>query len=97
MKTEAAPTFIPTVSSPGIPMSTVFPERLVECPKRPLLSGIDALNKSLARDHAKTEVSNRISHLGLVEMTRARTGKTIESISFGKCPFCDGRGRVKLA
>lgn len=58
---------------------------------------IDALNKALARDHAKTEVSNRISNLGLVEMTRARTGKTIESISFGKCPFCDGRGRVKLA
>jgi ribonuclease G len=58
---------------------------------------IDALNKALARDHAKTEVSNRVSHLGLVEMTRARTGKTVESISFGKCPFCDGRGRVKIA
>jgi len=58
---------------------------------------IEALGKALAKDNAKTEVSNRISHLGLVEMTRARTGKTIESISFGKCPFCDGRGRVKLA
>jgi len=58
---------------------------------------IDALGKALAKDRAKTEVSNRISHLGLVEMTRARTGKTIESISFGKCPFCDGRGRVKIA
>ncbi|MBN1869962.1 MAG: Rne/Rng family ribonuclease [Candidatus Omnitrophica bacterium] len=58
---------------------------------------LDALEKALARDHAKTEVGNRISSLGLVEMTRARTGKTIESISFGKCPFCDGRGRVKLA
>lgn len=58
---------------------------------------VAALEKALVRDHAKTEVSNRISHLGLVEMTRARTGKTIESISFGKCPFCDGRGRVKIA
>jgi Rne/Rng family ribonuclease len=58
---------------------------------------LDALQKALARDHAKTEVGNRISPLGLVEMTRARTGKTIESISFGKCPFCDGRGRVKIA
>jgi len=57
---------------------------------------LDALQKALAHDHAKTEVSNRISPLGLVEMTRARTGKTIESISFGKCPFCDGRGRVKI-
>jgi Rne/Rng family ribonuclease len=58
---------------------------------------LDALQKALARDHAKTEVGSRISPLGLVEMTRARTGKTIESISFGKCPFCDGRGRVKIA
>jgi len=58
---------------------------------------LDALEKALARDHAKTEVGSRISPLGLVEMTRARTGKTVESISFGKCPFCDGRGRVKIA
>ncbi len=58
---------------------------------------LDALQKALVRDHAKTEVGSRISPLGLVEMTRARTGKTIESISFGKCPFCDGRGRVKIA
>lgn len=55
----------------------------------------EALKRALSRDHAKTEV-NRISSLGLVEMTRARTGKTIESISFGKCPFCHGRGRVKI-
>lgn len=58
---------------------------------------LDALQRALARDHAKTEVIGRISPLGLVEMTRARTGKTIESISFGKCPFCEGRGRVKIA
>lgn len=57
---------------------------------------IDALTRALSRDPAKTEV-NRISSLGLVEMTRARTGKTIESISFGPCPYCEGRGRVKIA
>lgn len=57
---------------------------------------IDALQRELSKDPAKTEV-NRISPLGLVEMTRARTGKTIESISFSPCPFCDGRGRVKIA
>ncbi|MCA9407871.1 MAG: Rne/Rng family ribonuclease [Candidatus Omnitrophica bacterium] len=56
---------------------------------------LDALQKALARDYAKTEVCSRISQLGLVEMTRARTGKTIESIYFGKCPYCQGRGRVK--
>lgn len=56
---------------------------------------VDALRRALARDHAKTEVY-RISQLGLVQMTRARTGKTVESISFGKCPFCEGRGKVKI-
>ena len=57
---------------------------------------LDALQKALTRDDAKTEVF-KISPLGLVEMTRARTGKNIESISFGKCPFCHGRGRVKIS
>lgn len=56
---------------------------------------LEALQRALSRDHAKTEV-NKISSLGLVEMTRARTGKTIESISFNKCPYCDGRGGVKI-
>ena len=57
---------------------------------------LEAMQEALIQDPAKTEV-NRISPLGLVEMTRARTGKTIESISFGKCPYCDGRGKVKIA
>jgi ribonuclease G len=61
--------------------------------KRKVLS---ALNKALSKDPAKTEVF-KISPLGLVEMTRARTGKTIESISFGNCPYCNGRGRVRYA
>lgn len=55
---------------------------------------LDALKRALSRDHAKTEV-NKISSLGLVEMTRARTGKNIESLSFKKCPYCNGRGRIK--
>ena len=61
--------------------------------KRKVLS---SLNKALSKDPAKTEVF-KISPLGLVEMTRARTGKTIESISFGNCPYCNGRGRVRFA
>jgi ribonuclease G len=56
---------------------------------------LETLENALKRDHAKTEV-NRISPLGLVEMTRARTGKTLESITFGPCPYCEGRGRVKI-
>ena len=54
-----------------------------------------ALRDELTKDHAKTEV-NRISQLGLVEMTRARTGKTIESLKFHACPYCEGRGKVKI-
>ncbi len=56
---------------------------------------IAALEDALSKDHSKTEV-NRISPLGLVEMTRARTGKTIESMTFEPCPYCDGRGKVRI-
>jgi len=56
---------------------------------------LQALQKALAKDHSKTEIT-RISSLGLLEMTRARTGKTIESRSFDPCPYCEGRGRVKI-
>ena len=56
---------------------------------------LQALREELAKDHAKTEC-NRISALGLVEMTRARTGKTIESLKFHICPYCEGRGKVKI-
>lgn len=54
---------------------------------------LDSLRMALERDHAKTEV-NKISALGLVEMTRARTGKTLEALSFQVCPYCAGRGKV---
>ncbi len=56
---------------------------------------LQALRDELTKDHAKTEC-NRISALGLVEMTRARTGKTIESLKFHNCPYCEGRGKVKI-
>jgi len=69
-----------------------FIDMVSEAHKRRL---IDHLQRELSKDRAKTEVF-RISQLGLVEMTRARTGKALESISFGKCPFCSGRGRVRI-
>ena len=56
---------------------------------------LTALENAFSLDPAKTEVM-KISPLGLVEMTRARTGKTIESLSFEGCPYCDGRGRVRI-
>lgn len=57
---------------------------------------LECLQQALADDPAKSEV-NRISSLGLVEMTRARTGKNLEAISFKNCPYCDGRGKIKIA
>ena len=56
---------------------------------------VNELRKGLSHDHAKTEVY-KVSALGLVEITRARTGKTVESISFKECSYCGGRGRIKL-
>jgi Rne/Rng family ribonuclease len=56
---------------------------------------LDVLRAELARDLAKTEV-NKISSLGLVEMTRERAGKTIESLKFAECPYCHGRGRMRI-
>ena len=56
---------------------------------------LDLLRSELGRDMAKTEV-NKISSLGLVEMTRERTGKTLESIKFADCPYCHGRGRIRI-
>jgi len=56
---------------------------------------LDLLRNELAKDMSKTEV-NKISSLGLVEMTRERAGKTLESIKFASCPYCHGRGKVKI-
>ena len=52
------------------------------------------LQRALARDHARTTVS-QISPLGLVEMTRKRTTESLEHRLCEPCPSCDGRGRVK--
>ncbi|MBF0594207.1 MAG: Rne/Rng family ribonuclease [Candidatus Omnitrophica bacterium] len=56
---------------------------------------LDVLRAELSKDMSKTEV-NKISSLGLVEMTRERAGKTLESIKFAPCPYCQGRGKVKI-
>ena len=52
------------------------------------------LQRALARDHARTTVSD-ISPLGLVEMTRKRTTESLEHRLCEPCPLCEGRGRVK--
>jgi len=55
-----------------------------------------ALEKCLARDHAKTHITE-VSALGLVEMTRKRTRESLEHILCEPCPVCHGRGSLKTA
>jgi len=55
-----------------------------------------ALEKCLAKDHAKTHITE-VSSLGLVEMTRKRTRESLEHILCETCPCCGGRGTLKTA
>ena len=52
------------------------------------------LEKSLAKDHAKTTVYE-FSPLGLVEMTRTRTVESLARQLSEPCPECSGRGSIK--
>ena len=54
------------------------------------------VEKSLARDHAKTTVYD-FSPLGLVEMTRKRTVESLERQLCEPCHECGGRGMLKTA
>ncbi|MEN8214611.1 MAG: ribonuclease G [Pseudomonadota bacterium] len=57
---------------------------------------IRALDKCLARDHAKTQITE-VSSLGLVEMTRKRTRESLGHVLCAPCPCCNGRGTQKTA
>lgn len=54
----------------------------------------NTLSEALKRDHAKTVISG-VSELGLIEMTRQRVRKSLESVIYRSCPYCQGRGLVK--
>nr|WP_219339809.1 ribonuclease G [Luteimonas salinisoli] len=54
------------------------------------------LEKSLARDHAKTTVYD-FSPLGLVEMTRKRTVESLQRQLSEPCHACGGRGMLKTS
>ncbi len=53
-----------------------------------------ALEQHLARDKAKTTI-NRISELGLIEMTRKRTRESLTRVLHEPCFYCDGTGQIQ--
>ena len=53
-----------------------------------------ALEQSLSRDKAKTTL-NRISELGLIEMTRKRTRESLSRTMHEPCFYCDGTGQIQ--
>ncbi len=57
-------------------------------------SVLKILEEALRKDRAKTSFLN-LSQLGLVEMTRQRMRKSLESASTRSCPYCQGKGVVK--
>lgn len=54
---------------------------------------VRALEESLSRDRTRCTVVE-MSELGLVEMTRKRVRKSLDSFLRESCPFCEGEGRV---
>jgi ribonuclease G len=70
-----------------------FIDMMEEDHKRQVLR---ALEKCLAKDHAKTHISE-VSSLGLVEMTRKRTRESLEHVLCETCTCCGGRGSMKTA
>jgi ribonuclease G len=57
---------------------------------------MDAFQKALKSDRSRTKIS-AISPLGLIEMTRKRTGETVDTAMSDICPYCQGLGRVPSA
>ncbi len=57
---------------------------------------VKALETVLKKDRSRTKIST-ISPLGLVEMTRKRTGETLTGFMTDECPYCKGRGHLPSA
>lgn len=53
-----------------------------------------ALEAALKKDKAKTTI-NRISELGLIEMTRKRTRESLSRTMHEPCFYCDGTGQIQ--
>ncbi|MCE9559492.1 MAG: Rne/Rng family ribonuclease [Armatimonadetes bacterium] len=57
---------------------------------------LDHFMRYLEKDRARTRVG-KISSLGLVEITRKRTGESVTEAITDLCPTCAGRGRISSA
>ena len=57
---------------------------------------LKTLETVLKKDRSRTKISN-VSALGLVEMTRKRTGETLTGFMTDECPYCKGRGHLPSA
>ncbi|MES2463555.1 MAG: Rne/Rng family ribonuclease [Armatimonadota bacterium] len=55
-----------------------------------------ALEVALKNDKSRCKISH-ISPLGLVEMTRKRTGETVNEQMSETCPYCQGQGKIPSA
>jgi len=55
---------------------------------------LNILKKSLSGDRAKYDILG-ISKFGVVEMTRERIHRTVQTLSYQVCPYCEGRGKIK--
>lgn len=56
---------------------------------------LESLKNSLKKDRTKSNVLG-ITHLGLVEMTRKKVRKRVDSVFLSDCPHCGGEGRIML-
>jgi len=54
---------------------------------------MSALRTTLKQDRMKTRIAH-LTPLGLVEMTRKRTGESLREKLYSTCPYCEGRGGI---
>lgn len=58
------------------------------------LKVLEALEQNLSKDRIKNNIVH-FTDLGLIEMTRKRTGKPLYNYFQEKCPMCEGTGKIK--
>ncbi len=52
-----------------------------------------AFENALRKDRSRCKISH-LSNLGLIEMTRKRTGETVNEQMDEACPYCNGSGKI---